>query len=105
MKDLETFERKRKIGGERLDQLINDDKLRIGYFDRIKAEVDKFEHDTAAFYKIVNEQIQKIYEDGFLSKLQLIHDKSKEAHNLEKRRFFVRLKKFLFKSRILTTFS
>jgi hypothetical protein len=32
----------------------------------------------------------------------MVYDKSKEAHNLEKRRMLIRFKKFLFQSRILT---
>jgi len=36
-----------------------------------------------------------------LTRLNGIYDKSKEAHSLEKRRLFVRLKKYYFKERIL----
>ncbi len=51
---------------------------------------------------MINGKIQKIFEDAYLEKLDLVYNKSKEAHGLEKRRMFIRFKQFLFKSRVLT---
>ena len=51
---------------------------------------------------MVNANIQKIFENAYLEKLGNIYDRSVEAHSLEKRRMFIRFKKFLFQSRILT---
>lgn len=50
----------------------------------------------------MNDNIQKIFEDAYLEKLNRVFEKSKEAHNLEKRRMYIRFKKFLFHSRIMT---
>ena len=53
-------------------------------------------------FTLVNSKIQKIFEDAYKAKLELMHDKSEEVHNLEKKRMILRMKQFLFKSRILT---
>lgn len=37
-----------------------------------------------------------------MEKLNKVYEKSVEAHNLEKRRMYIKFKKFLFQSRILT---
>ena len=50
----------------------------------------------------MNKQISEVFEDAYLKRLNHVFEKSKEAHSLEKRRMFIRLKKFLFKSRLLT---
>jgi hypothetical protein len=39
---------------------------------------------------------------AYLEKLNSVYNKSQEAHSLEKRRMFIKFKKFLFQSRILT---
>ncbi len=51
---------------------------------------------------MVNQKIQGIFEKAYLEKLQMVYDRSVEAQNLEKRRMFIKFKKFLFQSRILT---
>jgi hypothetical protein len=53
----------------------------------------------------VNGKIQEVFENAYLEKLQNIFDRSVEAQSLEKRRMFIKFKKFLFQSRILTTVS
>jgi hypothetical protein len=45
-----------------------------------------------------------VFENAYLEKLQKVYDKSTEVQNLEKRRMFIRFKKFLFQSRILNFF-
>jgi hypothetical protein len=50
----------------------------------------------------VNSKIQTIFEMAYLEKLNSVYTKSQEAHSLEKRRMFIKFKKFLFQSRILT---
>jgi hypothetical protein len=50
----------------------------------------------------VNAKIQAIFEMAYLERLNTIYAKSEEAHSLEKRRMFIKFKKFLFQSRILT---
>jgi hypothetical protein len=46
--------------------------------------------------------IQRIFEKAYLEKLNTIYERSREAQSLEKRRMFIRFKKFLFQSRLLT---
>ena len=87
---------------DRMNQLVNDPKLRDKYFSQIREQITALESNTKEFYDLVNSQIQKIFQNAYLEKLQLVHDRSKEAHNLEKRRMFIRFKKFLFQSRILS---
>jgi len=50
----------------------------------------------------VNKHIQQIFESAYLENLQNIYDRSKEAHDLEKRRMIINFKKFLYQSRVLT---
>ena len=38
---------------------------------------------------------------AYLERLNMVYEKSKEAQSLDKRRMFIRFKKFLMKSRIL----
>jgi hypothetical protein len=64
--------------------------------------LEQLEKQPSDFYSLVNKQIQSIFEQAYLDKLQTIFSKSVEAHSLEKRRMFIRFKKFLFQSRILT---
>lgn len=65
----------------------------------------KLEADDKAFYAKVNKKIQEIFEQAYLGRLNTIYEKSKEAHQLEKRRLLIRFKKFLISSRILTFMS
>jgi hypothetical protein len=51
---------------------------------------------------MVNQKVQKVFHGAYIERLQNIYEKSKEAQSLEKRRMFIRLKKFLMNSRILT---
>ena len=53
------------------------------------------------FYNAVNQKVRSVFEEAYLSRLSTIFEKSKEAQSLEKRRMFIRFKKFLIKSRIL----
>ena len=53
------------------------------------------------FVDTVNTKVKKIFEDAFFDRLNMIYEKSVEAQSLEKRRLFIRLKKFLIKNRII----
>ena len=60
-------------------------------------EFKKLEANNSQFYDLVNKQIQDIFECAYLRRLVQIQEKSREAHSLEKRRLFIKLKKFLMK--------
>jgi hypothetical protein len=81
--------------------MSTDKTLRRRYFESIDKEVKQLEQDPKAFYDLVNKNIHGIFEAAYLERLSNIHEKSKEAQALEKRRMFIRLKKFLLKSRLL----
>jgi len=53
------------------------------------------------FYDLVNHKVQGIFEKAYIERLGNVYEKSKEAQSLEKRRMFIRFKKFLMQSRIL----
>jgi len=57
--------------------------------------------DKKGFYSIVNDKIHKIFEKAYFERLNMVYEKSKEAQSLEKRRMFIKMKKFLIKSRIM----
>ena len=84
----------------RSTQLVTDKKLRQWYFDGINQELLKME-DKKGFYTIVNDKIHKIFEKAYFERLNLVYEKSKEAQSLEKRRMFIKMKKFLIESRIM----
>ncbi len=42
-----------------------------------------------------------MFKSAYIDRLKNVYDKSKEAHDLEKRRMFIRLKKFLTHSRVV----
>ena len=103
---VEQHQRRQKAFDERLQQLLNDDKLRDSYFGQVRDHIATLEKSPSQeFYKLVNGKIQEIFENAYLEKLQNIFDRSVEAQSLEKRRMFIKFKKFLFQSRILTTVS
>lgn len=81
--------------------MVRDKKLRRNYYDKLDTELAALEADQDRFYELVNGNVAAIFEDAYLKRLQTIMDKSKEANGLDKRRMFLRLKKFLIKSRIL----
>lgn len=83
-----------------MTQLGNDIRLREEYFAKAQDEVTKLEKNHSELYKRVNTHIQKIFEDAYLQKLQTVYNKSKEIHDLEKRRMFIRFKQFLLSKRI-----
>ncbi len=58
--------------------------------------------DQTRFYDRVNKHIADIFDIALSERLDKIYARCKEAQSLEKRRMFVRLKKFIFKNRILT---
>jgi len=80
--------------------------LRDSYFNQAREQISTLEKQPSQeFYKIVNGKIQEIFENAYLEKLQNIYNRSVEAQSLEKRRMFIKFKKFLFQSRILNTVS
>ena len=46
--------------------------------------------------------MNKVFEDALVTRLDNIYQKSKTAHDLEKRRMMLRLKQFYFRQRVLT---
>ena len=95
-------ERRQQEWENRLGEMLKDDKLREGYFQQAHDHIEKLDKQPFDFYRLVNSQIQSIFEQAYLEKLNRIYTASQEAHSLEKRRMFIRFKKFLFQSRILT---
>lgn len=89
----------------RATQLMSDEKLRERHYEDINAVVSKLDADQKAFYEIVNKKVQNIFEEAYLRRLNHVHERSKEAQSLEKRRMFIRFKKFLIQSRLLTFMS
>jgi hypothetical protein len=80
--------------------------LRDSYFNQAREHISNLEKSPSQeFYKLVNGKIQEIFENAYLEKLQNVYNRSVEAQSLEKRRMFIKFKKFLFQSRILTTVS
>ena len=75
--------------------------MRNNFFDKIITEVNKIENNENLFYDIVNNKIKNVFEEAFINRLNEIYKKSEEAQNLEKRRLFIDLKKFIIKNRIL----
>ena len=82
-------------------QLSEDHKLRERYFDEVADELAKIRGDKKVFYEHVNKKIQSIFEQSYLRRLDSIYEKCTQAQDLEKRRMFLRLKKFLVRSRVL----
>ena len=80
---------------------MSDKKLRSWYYGTINDELNRVIGDRKGFYDTVNKNIAHIFEKAYLERLNNIYKKSKEAQSLEKRRMFIKFKKFLVKSRIL----
>lgn len=81
-------------------QLLTDSKLREQYGAKVKYELKQLENENL-FYEHVNNNIAEIFETAYLERLQKISLKCHEAQQLEKRRFFLRIKKFLLTNRMM----
>lgn len=54
------------------------------------------------FQSEVDSCITKVFENAYIKRMKTMFDKSKEAQSLERRRMFIRMKRFLFRSRCVT---
>jgi hypothetical protein len=81
--------------------MVNDKKLRRNYYNKVFEEVGNLMSDKKKFYEIVNKNVNEVFENAYLGRLNKIIEKCNEAQSLEKRRMFLRLKKFIIKNRIL----
>lgn len=80
---------------------MTDQKLRQRYFEQIEKEVSHLEKSDSHFYTQVNKYVAETFQDAYINRLDNVFKKSQEAHNLDKRRMYIRMKKFFFKQRIL----
>lgn len=96
-------ERRNKVQAERATQLMTDEKLKEKYFVQIADEFSKYKDmSKEEFQSEIDSVITKVFETAYVDRLQTMFDKSKEAQSLERRRMYIRLKRFLFRSRCLT---
>jgi hypothetical protein len=95
-------ERRWDVYEERTLQLMTDKKIRGAYSEKVNEVLAKLQTDKQEFDAKVESQINEIFQAAFIDRLGTVFEKSKEAHSLEKRRMFLRIKKFYFKSRIFT---
>ena len=95
-------ERKAEELGRRVSQFVTDKTLRTQYFGQVQTELNKLEQDPKSFYDLVNKMTNEVFENAYLERLRMVYEKSKEAQSLEKRRMFIRFKKFLMRSRVLS---
>ena len=96
-------ERRNSVQAERMEQMMSDPKLRSNYFEQVTKEVKKLKNGPQnRLQQKVDACIVQTFEKAYLQRLQTMFDKSKEARKLERRRMFIRLKRFLFKSRCVT---
>ena len=85
-----------------MEQMFTDSKLRSRYFEKIDEEVSKLkEMPREQFQNTVDDCVNKVFEGAYIERLQTMFDKSKEAQQLERRRMFLRLKRFLFRQRCI----
>ncbi len=83
--------------------MLNDRKLREGYYDSLRSEVNKMRKmNRDEFKKIVDDKIDKVFEGAYIDRLQTMFDKSREAQSLDRRRMLLRLKRYLFSARCVT---
>ena len=81
---------------------MTDTKLRNKYFDNVYSELHKMETMSRdKLQKVIDNAIQQRFEQVYLTRLQTMYKKSKEAQTLERRRMYNRLKRYLFKSRCI----
>ena len=96
-------ERRDHVQAERATQLMTDEKLKEKYFVQIADEFSKYKDMSKEdFQSEIDSCITKVFETAYVDRLQTMFDKSKEAQSLERRRMYIRLKRFLFRSRCLT---
>lgn len=62
----------------RATQLVTDEKMRTMYYDKVEKELKNFENENY-FYQVVNNKVQKIFEEAYIERLSNIYDKQKEA--------------------------
>lgn len=72
------LEEKRNEQMRRATQLVTDEKMRTMYYDKVEKELKNFENENY-FYQVVNNKVQKIFEEAYIERLSNIYDKQKEA--------------------------
>jgi len=72
------LEEKRNEQMRRATQLVTDEKMRTMYYDKVDKELKNFENENY-FYQVVNNKVQKIFEEAYIERLSNIYDKQKEA--------------------------
>ena len=86
-----------------MEQMMCDKKLRSIYFNNVDSEVKKLKNMKKQKFQVkLDDCIKKVFENAYADRLKTMFDKSREAQNLERRRMFIRLKRFLFRSRCTT---
>ena len=90
-------ERKTKLIVERARILANDPVIQSDYFDKTRQILTAMEDQQ--FKDWVSKGINDRFERKFFERLNNIFEKCQTVRGLEKRRFFIKLKHFLMRSR------
>lgn len=87
---------------QKISYLLSDSKFLNEYFEKRKALIDVHaSSDGQSLKELVNKKINKVFKDNFKKKTSEIYKKCAEVRDLEKRRTWVRLKRWLFMNRIM----
>ena len=94
--------RRNRIYAERMRDFMTDPILREGYFEKARQYANEKTSDLESFDKHIEKTINDHFIAALNKNLAHVHSKSEEVIQLNKRRFFAKLKKFLFKTRCFT---
>lgn len=88
------FERQQEVAAEMVDHFVNDYSFCEKYFQDARDYVQKLREQTdKQFYKFVNREIEKHFENKIKENVEMMMMKTEEANTLVKRRLFIWLKK------------
>jgi hypothetical protein len=78
----------------------SDHKLQEEYYGKIFKEFEQFKDDKF-YYNYINSAIKDIFEKFYIDNLNKVYEKSAEAQSLDKRRMLIKVKKMMYRSRII----
>ena len=98
----EQYERFQDYKNDLNGRFFNDTTFSDQYYEQVAERIADLNGDSSEYYDVINDAINAHFEDKLRERMDLMVEKNTEAHSILKRRMFIRMKKRLFESRVLS---
>lgn len=85
----------------KVGSLVSNVKFLEEYFSKRQDVIEKYKYNKDYLREIMDKKLNKIFEEGVIKKSKEIYKRCEEVRDLEKKRTWVRLKRWLFMNRIM----